>query len=224
MSDPALIGEVERYYSDKVARHGPTPLGVDWNDAAGQNLRFERLLRVLDGAGPQFSINDYGCGYGGLVDALAQRGEHFSYHGFDVSESMAAAGRRRYAARPDVHFVSSRSELGPADYTVASGIFNVRQSQRADAWERYVLETVDDLVALSRHGVAFNALTAYADRPLMRDDLYYADPAFLLDHCLRRFSRNVIVDHDYELYEFTVIIRLDRRPPAVQHQGGSADE
>ena len=52
MSDPALIGEVERYYSDKVARHGPTPLGVDWNDAAGQNLRFERLLRVLDGAGP----------------------------------------------------------------------------------------------------------------------------------------------------------------------------
>jgi SAM-dependent methyltransferase len=224
MNDPTLIGEVERYYSDKVARHGPTPLGVDWNDEAGQNLRFERLLRVLDGAGPQIAINDYGCGYGGLVDALAQRERRFSYTGFDVSESMAAAGRRRYAARPDVRFVSSRSELVPAGFTVASGIFNVRQSQPTDVWERYVLETIDDLVALSRRGVAFNALTAFSDRPLMRDDLYYADPAFLLNHCLRRFSRNVIVDHDYDLYEFTVVIRLDRRPPAVQHQGASADE
>jgi SAM-dependent methyltransferase len=224
MSDPTLIGQVERYYSDKMARHGATPLGVDWNDESGQHLRFERLLQVLDGVGPRVSINDYGCGYGGLVDALAQRGQPVSYRGFDVSEAMAAAGRRRYVDRPDVSFVSSRPDLTPADFTVASGIFNVRQSQPVAAWERYVLETIDDLVALSRRGVAFNALTAYADRPLMRDDLYYADPAVLLDHCLRRFSRNVIVDHDYELYEFTVIIRLDRRPPAVQHQGASADE
>ena len=82
------------------------------------------------------------------------------------------------------------------------------------------LRTIDDLVATSRLGVEFNALTSHSDASRMRSDLYYADPATILDYCLRRFSRNVVLDHDYELYEFTVIVRLDRRPPATQYLGG----
>jgi SAM-dependent methyltransferase len=224
MTDATLIEQVERYYSDKVAVHGAKPLGVDWNDERGQRLRFDRLLQVLDLGSSGFSINDYGCGYGGLIDALDARGGPFTYCGFDVSQAMVAAGRVRYEGRRDVRFVDARYELGPADYTVASGIFNVRLDQPADVWERYVLDTIDDLVAVSRCGVAFNALTAHADVTHMRSDLHYADPAVLLNHCLRRFSRNVIVDHDYALYEFTVIIKLGRRTPAVQFQEGQESE
>jgi SAM-dependent methyltransferase len=220
MTDDALIGDVRRYYSAKVTEHGATPRGVDWNSADGQHRRFERLLQVLDPSAVSPSINDYGCGYGSLIDALSSRLPDFSYCGYDVSPSMLAAARKLHPEGKGRRFVSDRGKLTRADYTVASGILNVRLDAPVDVWEAYVLRTIDDLVAASRLGVAFNALTSHSDATFMRDDLYYADPAALLDHCLRRFSRNVVLDHDYELYEFTVIVRLDRRPPATQFQGG----
>jgi hypothetical protein len=49
----------------------------------------------------------------------------------------------------------------------------------------------------------------------MRDYLHYADPAQVLDQCLRRYSRDVALRHDYELYEFTVVVRLGGRPPVT---------
>jgi hypothetical protein len=76
-----------------------------------------------------------------------------------------------------------------------------------------VLETLHKLALLSRRGFAFNALTAHADPDRMRSDLYYADPAELLDYCLRHYSRDVALRHDYPLYEFTVSVRLGGRPP-----------
>lgn len=220
MTDDALVGDVRRYYSAKVIEHGATPRGVDWNSADSQQRRFERLLQVLDPSVAAPSINDYGCGYGGLIDALTSVVPDFSYCGYDVSDSMLAAARELHPEREGRRFVSARTELAPADYTIASGILNVRLDKPVELWEPYVLRTIDDLVATSRRGVAFNALTSHSDASHMRDDLYYADPATLLDYCLRRFSRNVILDHDYELYEFTVIVRLDRRPPATQFQKG----
>ena len=41
----------------------------------------------------------------------------------------------------------------------------------------------------------------------MRPDLYYADPCELFDRCKRRYSRNVALLHDYDLYEFTILVR-----------------
>ncbi len=218
-----LIDDVERYYSDRVTRFGATPEGVDWNGAAGQRLRFERLLAVVRDEATPFSINDYGCGYGGLLDLLHERGADAAYTGFDVSRPMIEAARERYAGDTGARFIHERGELVPADYTVASGIFNVRMERDETEWSRYVVDTLADMVAVSRRGVAFNALTSHSDREHMRGDLHYADPAQMLEHCLRTFSRNVTLDHDYELYEFTVIVRLDGRSPASQHTG-DADE
>jgi hypothetical protein len=66
------------------------------------------------------------------------------------------------------------------------------------------------MIALSVRGVAFNMLTAYSDPGHMRADLYYADASFYFDYCMRRFPRRVALLHDYDLYEFTILIRLDR--------------
>ena len=51
-------------------------------------------------------------------------------------------------------------------------------------------------------------LTRYADPPLMRDDLYYADPTRYFAVCKERYSRNVALLHDYDLYEFTLLVRV----------------
>ena len=209
----ALAAKAGRYYAAKLREHGPTPRGVDWNDERSQRIRFELLLELLTGSVEPFSLSDYGCGYGALLDSLAEHHSDFGYSGYDVSPEMIAEARQRYAGEDRARFTSERADLEQADFTVASGLFNVKQDAPAEAWLEYVLDTVDELVRLSSRGIAFNALTAHADPERRRADLFYADPAAMLDHCLRRYSRDVVVRHDYELYEFTVIVYLDRRPP-----------
>jgi SAM-dependent methyltransferase len=213
--DRSLVAAVERYYTAKLATHGPTPAGVDWNGTHGQTLRFEQLLAVLGEAGSEPSINDFGCGYGGLLDVLSRRLERFEYRGFDVSEAMIAAARERYGGDRRARFVTDERDLAKADFTIASGVFNVRVGHGEEVWRRYVLSVIDRLAALSCKGMAFNALTIHSDPDRMSPDLYYADPAELLDHCLRLHSRDVALRHDYGLYEFTVIVRVDGRPPVA---------
>jgi SAM-dependent methyltransferase len=213
LSQQSLIDAVARYYTEKVTAHGPTPEGVDWRDAGSQTLRFEALLELIPDDERELSINDYGCGYAALLDVLGKRRDEFEYFGYDVSDAMIAEARARHSDDQRASFTTDETELRPADYTVASGIFNVRLDQPVAQWQAYVLETVDKLALLSRRGFAFNALTAHADPDRMRHDLYYADPAELLDHCLRHYSRDVALRHDYPLYEFTVSVRLGGRPP-----------
>ena len=199
-----MLDAVRRYYSERVVEHGPTAKGVDWSDAGSQELRFEQLLKVCD-LDARFTINDYGCGYGALAQYLAARGYEFAYTGFDISEEMVARARELHAEQ----FVQRDDELVPADYTVASGIFNVKLDAPVDAWEEHVFRTLTRLDELSKRGFSFNMLTSYSDAERMRDDLYYPDPRDVFDHCKRTFSRWVALLHDYGLYEFTILVRKE---------------
>lgn len=201
-----LLNEVAGYYTGKLAVHGETPRGVDWNGEEGQFLRFAQLERVLPEGGA-FSLNDLGCGYGALLDFLGSRHPGLSYAGIDVSAAMVEAARKRHAGRPGVRFVASARPDAPADYGVASGIFNVRLGRGDEEWGQHVEATLDVLHATSTRGFAFNCLTAYSDPPRMRPDLYYADPCRLFDLCKRRYARDVALLHDYGLYEFTILVR-----------------
>ena len=59
----------------------------------------------------------------------------------------------------------------------------------------------------SEHGFSFNMLTSYSDKEYMRDDLYYGDSCHFFDFCKKNFSKNVSLLHDYNLYDFTIIVR-----------------
>jgi SAM-dependent methyltransferase len=201
-----LLTEVAEYYTTKLAEHGETPRGVDWNGEEGQTLRFEQLRKIVDTAN-HFSINDLGCGYGALYDFLVNKYDELSYLGVDVSKGMIKAAEQRYKDQPQARFVLSSEPNQVADFGVASGIFNVRMGRSDDEWRSYLEATLDVLDRTSRVGFAFNCLTSYSDKDKMRDYLYYADPCVLFDLCKRRYSRNVALLHDYDLYEFTILVR-----------------
>jgi SAM-dependent methyltransferase len=203
-----ILASVEAYYTGKLRAHGATPQGVDWNSAESQALRFDELLRVCPPAGA-FSLLDYGCGYGALLAHLRARGAPGPYLGFDISEPMVAEARRQHARDTAARFTAEASVLAPADYVVASGIFNVRLAHAESEWERYVLRTLARLDGLARRGFAFNALSVYSDPGRRRPDLHYADPRALFDHCKRAFSPRVALLHDYPLWEFTILVRKD---------------
>ena len=199
---------VARYYAGRLAAHGATPRGVDWNSAESQELRFTQLLTVCRGD-LDASILDYGCGYGALAARLRSEGFSGEYVGFDLSPEMvhAASTVQRLT---NCRFTADAKTLRPADYVLASGIFNVRLDVGNADWERHIHATLDAMAALSTNGFAFNMLTRYADADRMRPDLYYADPAAWLTRCIERFSRDAAVLHDYGLYEFTTIVRTSR--------------
>ncbi len=201
-----LLTEVAEYYTTKLAEHGVTPRGVDWNGEESQTLRFEQLCKIID-TSRHFSINDIGCGYGALYDYLTEKHSEFSYSGVDVSESMITAAEQRYNDQPHARFILSSEANQVADFGVASGIFNVRMGRSDEEWWGYLKATLDSLSRTSRIGFAFNCLTSYSDADKMRDYLYYADPCLLFDHCKRFYSRNVALLHDYGLYEFTILVR-----------------
>lgn len=206
---PDLLTEVAEYYTSKLAEHGETPRGVDWNGEESQSLRFRQLCKIIDTSN-SFTVNDLGCGYGALYDFLTLEYENFSYSGVDVSEGMIRAAEQRYQDRSRASFVLSSEPEQVADYGVASGIFNVRLGRSDDEWQSYLEATLDALDRTSRLGFAFNCLTSYSDADKMRDYLYYADPCALFDLCKRRYSKSVALLHDYGLYEFTILVR--KRP------------
>jgi hypothetical protein len=140
---------------------------------------------------------------------MAELGYSFEYFGFDISEAMIDHARDLLQTLPNCTVFSRREQLPIADYTVASGIFNVKLETVIEEWKDYVLETLHEVAAHSRLGFAFNMLTAYSDPDRMRPDLYYGDPLYYFDYCRRSFSRHVALLHDYRLYEFTVLVRLD---------------
>jgi SAM-dependent methyltransferase len=201
-----LLSEVAAYYSSKLAQHGETPQGVDWNGKEGQFLRFAQLNQIFGGQFP-FSVNDIGCGYGAFYDFLRERQNGFSYSGTDVSEDMIAAARLRYKDRANVQFEVGSEPVEYGDYGIASGIFNVRLGRTNSEWLTYIESVLDTLNKTSRLGFAFNCLSSYSDADKRRDYLYYADPCMLFDLCKRRYSRNVALLHDYGLYEFTILVR-----------------
>jgi SAM-dependent methyltransferase len=199
---------LDDYFSDKLQTFGPTPKGVDYSGADAQRIRFEQLVKVIDSSRP-FSVLDYGCGYGALLEFLNEQKLSFDYCGFDRIESMVEVAASRHGSAPNVRFTSRKNELQGVDYLVAGAIFNIKLDAAVESWQAFVLHTLNDMNDYCRRGFSFNMLTSYSDPDRMaeRPDLFFGDPLFFFDYCKRSFSRNVALLHDYELYDFTILVR-----------------
>ncbi len=200
------IHKVSAFFEDALQTYGASPQGVNWNSTTSQIARFEQLIKVCDLSVP-FSINDYGCGCGALIEYLDEKGAKFTYAGYDISEKMIAQANETYRERPGCVFTAREADLTLADYTVESGVFNIRFEYETEKWIEYVLQTLHKMDTLSAKGFAFNMLTQYSDPERMRPELYYANPCYYFDYCKRNFSHNVALLHDYQLYDFTILVR-----------------
>lgn len=208
MSTSRILRDVADYYSDKIRQHGASPAGVDWRDTASQRLRFAQLMRVTSTS--DASVVDLGCGYGALLEHLRATGHIGLYHGIDISSEMIAAARIVHASDHLAHFsVGTRPEVS-GDFALASGIFNVRLGCTDAEWRDHMEATITLLDQAGTSGFAFNCLTSYSDADRMRPDLYYADPTYFFNLCKQRYSRNVALLHDYDLYEFTILVRKQK--------------
>lgn len=196
------------FYKERLSQFGDSAKGVGWKDENAQLLRFEQLFKIINKPGT-FSINDLGCGTGAFSNYIKERVLSFVYKGYDIMPEMIAQALSTIGDSSTCSFsvISDSSQMEISDYTIASGIFNLMFDKTKDEWLKNILDTITIMNEKSRDAFAFNALTKYSDPEFMKDELYYADPTFLFDYCKRNFSRNVALLHDYNQYDFTILVR-----------------
>jgi hypothetical protein len=204
----ALHGRIARYYGAKVQRHGATPEGVDWPSARTQELRFEQLLLACDFSAP-FTLNDLGCGWGALLGWLDRTGRcgAVDYLGVDVSPEMVKAAKRLWRGHARAAFEVGGCSPRVADYSLASGLFNVRIDEPLRLWELFVADTLHGLHATSARGFAVNFL-----KPLPRGtdtvpELYRPPLRRWVTFCEEKLGRRVEVVEGYGLREATLLAR-----------------
>lgn len=206
---------IAAYYSRKIAKYGATPLGVDWSCTATQELRFEQLLRICDFSS-SFSLNDVGCGFGALVGYLARRHPEVEvdYLGVDLSREMIVNACQLWKRRRRVKFALGGRSPRVADYSLASGIFNVKLAQPRASWELFVIETLAEMRTTSRRGFAVNFIAPRTPSDPLVPELYRVTPGRWIRRCERELGVAVELVNGYGLREFTLLIRP--RPSPAQ--------
>jgi len=202
------LSKVEDYFTAKLEAHGATPLGVGWNSSEAQETRFFQLIKIIDPS-KKYSLLDFGSGFGAMYDYLTGLGHQLHYVGYDVTDAMIEKGSELHPNNPDCWFTSSIDEVPVVDYAVLSGALNIKLDNDSATWTAHVIGCLNKMSELSQKGFSFNMLTKYSEAEKMRPELYYGDPQLFFDYCKRNFSRNVVLIHDYILYDFTILVRKD---------------
>ena len=205
-TEPEMLSGIAAYYASKLAAHGSTPQGVDWNGIASQERRHRQFLRLLEG-NPNASVIDLGCGFGDFLRFLRAEGYRGRFTGYDIAPAMIEKARELHGETDDRQWRIGAEPVDVADFAIASGIFNIRGDVADDIWTRHVHRTIDILARAGRQGFAFNVLSMSSDPERRRRELYYAEPTVMLGHCLARYGRSVALLQDYGLYEFTIVVR-----------------
>lgn len=206
----AVYSAIRAYYGAKIAAYGPVPAGADWSCITTQEARFVQLLKLCDFSAP-FALNDIGCGYGALATFLNKYHPEtrIDYLGVDVSPEMIdrARGVRRDLER--VEFVVANAAPRTADYSVASGIFNVKLNVPLERWEYFIGKTLGEMHAASRRGFAVNFMAPQTpDKPIR--ELYRTLPEHWIRYCETELEASVDLVADYGLREFTLLVRPRR--------------
>ena len=203
--------EIAAYYTAKVTRFGATPFGVDWTCVPTQELRFVQLLKICPPPDPLL-INDLGCGYGALIAWLYRSNPDrpVDYAGIDLSAAMIRRARRLWSGRAGTRFFIGDTIPRVADYTIASGIFNVQLDQPLNTWEMFITETLRRMHRASSRGFAVNFVKAPPAGQPVREGLYATEPTQWVRFCTEQFDSATEILDGYGLREFTLLVR--RKP------------
>jgi len=104
-----VLSDYKKYFVDKINEFGATPKGVDYNSFNSQEIRFRELAKCIDEKS-NFSILDFGCGYGAMLEYLHKNYTNFDYTGCDIIEEMITSAREKNKNFPDAKWETQLTE------------------------------------------------------------------------------------------------------------------
>jgi len=206
---PRLLAPVARIYGKRLDQCGATAKGVFWRGEVWQRRRFERMCEIFtdtDMANGNIAINDLGCGYGAFFEFLAGYPvlQNSRYYGYDIAQPMIAACRDRISD-PRAAFYRKMWATKTAEYSFASGTYNLNNDADEAAWEKYVEASLLQLWKRTTKGLAFNMLRRDADDDFQ--GLYYIDPEKMLKFCRENLSADVEMFDERPMPDVTYFVR-----------------
>lgn len=201
------LGRVEALYSGNIEKKGMNSQAVGWNTYECQKLRFDKLSAIALQDNAPFSVNDYGCGFGAHLLYLLEKYKDVSkYNGYDISEQMLSAANSKLSnvKNVDVNLINSSSLTTHSDYSFVSGTFNVRFDASKIEWQCFIETKLKEINHYTQKAFSFNLLTSYVDWE--EQHLFYGDPCYWFDFCKKNFSKKVSLFHDYDLWEWTILV------------------
>ena len=200
--------EMNAYYKEIIGTESTLSRQVGWRDELAQTRRFEQLYKLVE-QHSNIDIADLGCGLAGFYTFLKNKTDDFTYTGYDLSDDMILGAKETVATYENatLSLIEKTEDITQHDFIILSGIFNMKRSIDDASWLEYILKQLEIINQKATKGFAFNLLTSYSDEEFKKDELYYASPSLFFDYCKTNFSKNVALLHDYDEYDFTIIVR-----------------
>jgi SAM-dependent methyltransferase len=208
--DDEIIDAYRAHYAASFARHGATSRGVDWGEQSDVDLRYAKMLEVIEphcATGKPVRVLDVGCGYGGLLDYVKSRRIVVDYIGIDLVPEMIEHARERH---PDALFtvgdILSSNDPLDVDYAICNGILTLKLESSILDMDRFARRLICKMFSIVRRGIAFNLMSTHVNFSV--PNLYYKSPVEILAFC-GELSRRFRLDHAYPLYEYTAYVYRD---------------
>jgi SAM-dependent methyltransferase len=164
-----------------------------------------------------FTILDLGCGPGLALAYLEKRYGSLSdrYCGVDVSKLLVDEARKLWPLHNFVvrDIVSDPLPERSFDFTAINGVLTAKYSLPQDQMEIFVANLLQAAWPSTKVALSFNVMSPYVD--WTRDDLFHWPVEKAAAFCVSKLSRHLNIIADYGLYEYTVQVFREARPPSA---------
>ena len=207
MPNAEVSARMHKHYLGTFTEHGATSRGVDWgSDGERHALRLAKMLQLLShsgvGEGEERTLLDVGCGYGALYPYLRSRWPRMQYTGIDLCKPMIDAALEAHpSASWIVGDLLEHDWTTRYDFVVCNGVLTQKLTTDPTEMLAFAETFIKRMFELSNIGMAFNVMTSHVNYKV--PNLYYRDPGQVMHWVLDNITNRVIIDHSYELYEFT---------------------
>lgn len=194
--------QIVKHYDSLIEKYGFKDSRVlNYASYENQVIRFVVLTQIqkLEGC----RILDVGCGLGDLAYYLEKKTQDFEYLGIDLNESMVEAAREKYPQRNFEQADVFTFKNYEPDFVMASGLFGQGVGER-DQNEEYFLETIKQMYAVCKKGIAFNVLNSRFHPP-DSEGYFSMDLSSLYELCIR-ISKKLTIRHDYLEHDLTIYL------------------
>jgi SAM-dependent methyltransferase len=192
--------EVISKYNERLKIHGDSsPKSLGW-DKGNQELRFEVFLKYWE-IKENYSILDFGCGFGDFGHYLRNQNINCKYTGVDINKSLINVAKNKKLNNVNFHTIDFlKKGLGERyDLIFSSGVHNIKIDNNIS----FIEETFKNFYNNSKIGFAINFMSDNAN--IKYDENYYSNPTKILALAYK-FSKRISLINNYMPYEFTIFI------------------
>jgi len=202
-----LIKKTLNYYEASFTKYGNNYKGMNWPSKKGQYTRFEELIKIANLNDK--TIHDVGCGNGEFLKFLNKKNIKFKFfYGSDISKIIINQSKQNFNNTKNVKFecidILKQKKIKKFDYVFASGIFNVKNNFDKKSWNKHVFRIIKKLSEISRNGCSFNLMTPFTT--YRERKIYYQSIDELVKYLRNNISKKIIINHSYNLWEYTVYV------------------